>query len=582
MNIKIKYALDRAVLLAAVVCLVLLVRQYGYEASIPYCSVVFTVFTGLVAIQMGTSLKTSPKPLLFKRATRTILLGISLIAAGFGSLISLSILSGSNQWAMELGTLLLALTILIERFLRIKVRSLHPALIFVSSFAALIAIGTLLLLLPQSTGTGISLIDALFTATSAVCVTGLTVLTTSEDFTRTGQVIILVLFQLGGLGMLTFTNIFGLFFRSFGSFRNRLLLKDIINSRTVEGTRGLLIRILAFTFVAEAVGALIIYMALNKEATPGSEQVWFSIFHAVSAFCNAGFSTLPDSLYQEGYRYQYGIHLTIAVLIILGGIGFNTIIGYINFTGQVIRYYFYRLIRSADHAIPASLPVLSANNKLVLRVTFGLLLTGTVLFYFFTRGYDFEGHTTWGQWVTAFFASVTARTAGFNTFDTSAVGGPALLLLLLLMWIGASPGSTGGGIKTTTFGIALLNIWQQMLGSDRIVLGWKRVPDSALHRALAIIMLSLPGIGIPVFLLYHFEQPASMIPIVFECVSAYCTVGLSMGITENLSAYSKFTLVVTMFVGRVSLLTLLSGIARQLRKEQHDPARYPQENIFIN
>ncbi len=573
---------DIAVAILALACLGALVWQYGYGHTFRYDTPLYTLFGGLLAAEMGLSLSTNPSPQLFKRTTRLGLLGIAALTMAMGLLILLEAFWPTGNWVLRLAILLLSLTILVERGFRIDTKRLHPALIFISSFALLIAIGTLLLLLPQSTEAGISLIDAVFTATSAVCVTGLTVLTTSEDFTRTGQAFILVLLQLGGLGMLTFTNIFSLFFRSFGSFRNRLLLKDIINSRTIEGTKGLLLRILLFTLIAEAIGALLIY-SLIRSGTPESGQaIWFSVFHAISAFCNAGFSTLPNSLYQEGFRYQYGIQMTIAVLIIMGGIGFNTIIGYINFAGRAIRYYFYRLIWRSDRAIPASLPVLSANNKLVLRTTAGLLLAGTLAFYFFEQGNSLVPHGEWGQWATAFFGSVTARTAGFNTFDTGNLTGPTLLFLILLMWIGASPGSTGGGIKTTTFGVALLNVWQQVLGRQRIVLGWKRIPDRALNRALAILMLSLPGIGVPVFLLYYFEPGTGLLAIVFECVSAYCTVGLSMGITEELSGASKATLILTMFVGRVGFLTLLSGIGRQLTRERHDPARYPEEDIFIN
>lgn len=576
------HLIDIAVTLLAIGCMSVLTWLYGYGNPFHYENLVYALFGGLLALQTGYRLSRHQGPMLFKRTTRIGLLIAGLLIVFWSVISSAGMAPESGHWILRLLAFVFALTILVERLSRIKTRQLHPGLIFVCSFAALILLGTFLLLLPQSTHAGISIVDALFTATSAVCVTGLTVLTTGEDFTLTGQAFILVLLQLGGLGMLTFTNLFGLFFRNFDSFRNRLLLQDIINSRTIEGTKGLLIRILLFTFVAEGIGALIIYIFLREGSAPDGQAVWFSVFHAISAFCNAGFSTLPDSLYEEAFRFQYTVHLSIAILIILGGIGFNTIIGYLNFAGQIARYYFYRLVRRKDRAIPASLPVVSANTKLVLRTTFGLLVSGTLLFFFFENNNSLDTHNTWGKWFTAFFGSVTARTAGFNTFDTGALSATTLLLLMVLMWIGASPGSTGGGIKTTTFGVAILTISQQIVGRKRIVLGWKSIPDKALNRALAIIMLSLPGIGVPAILLQYFEESTPFLPIVFECISAYCTVGLSMGITTDLSAFSKLTLVATMFVGRVGFLTLLSGLVRQFKKKKYDPARYPEEDIFIN
>jgi potassium uptake TrkH family protein len=576
------HIIDLTVTILAPGMLSILVWEYGYGQPFAYEREVYALFGSLLALETGYSLGRHPGPLLFRRNTRIVLLISGLLVMVFSLLSLVQVFPLHAYWLVRLLVLLLSLTLIIERLFRIETRRMHPALIFVSSFAVLIGLGTLLLLLPQSAKVEISLVDALFTATSAVCVTGLTVLTTGEDFTLTGQAFILVLLQLGGLGMLTFTNVFGLFFRSFGSFRNRLMLQDMINSRTIEGTKGLLVRILVFTLVAEGIGALLIYGGLATGSAPDGNRAWFAIFHAISAFCNAGFSTLPQSLYEETFRMQYGVHLTIAALIILGGIGFNTIIGYLQYMGEALRYYFYRVINRADRAIPASLPLLSANDKLVLRTTTALLVAGTLGFYFFEGANSLSNQSSFGQWATAFFGSVTARTAGFNSFDTGSLAGPTLLLLILLMWVGASPGSTGGGIKTTTFGIALLNIWQQVLGRNRIVLGWRSVPVSALNRALAIIMLSLPGIGVPVFLLYHFEPGTALMPIVFECVSAYCTVGLSMGITEQLSEPGKLTLIATMFIGRVGFLTFLTGLARQWAKEQHDPARYPEEDIFIN
>jgi len=459
---------------------------------------------------------------------------------------------------------------------------LHPALLFVLSFVMLIIAGTILLMIPGATTRQISLVDALFTSTSSVCVTGLSVLDTGQDFTHTGQIIILILFQLGALGMLTFTNLLGLLFRGAASYRNRLFLKDMINAKTMSSTFNTLRGIIIFTLTTELIGAACIYLTLDPEMGKIGERLFFSIFHGVSAFCNAGFSTLSASLYESGYRHQYDLHLIIAILIILGGIGYSVCIGYYRYLFDQISYQFFRLIKRKTKRSPFPKPVMNVNTKIVIYTTFILLSVGMVTFLYIEWNNSIATYSIWGKLVASLFASVTTRTAGFNTVDTGSLNVGILVVMLVLMWIGASPGSTGGGIKTTTFGVAMMNIYQQVTGKPHIVLAWRKVPQRALQRSTSIITLSLISISLAVWVIMQTDKQLSFLPVLFECVSAYSTVGLSMCITGKLSTAGKLMLIVTMFIGRVGLLTFLTGLVRHFSTYTYDPLGYPEEEIFIN
>ncbi len=461
-------------------------------------------------------------------------------------------------------------------------QTLHPALVFVLSFMVLIVIGTLLLILPNATVNGISFIDALFTSTSAVCVTGLATLDTGKDFTRLGQLAILFLIQFGALGMLSFTTLFGLLFKGFGSFESRLILKNMINAGSLETTFKTLIQILIFVLMVELVGAILIFYTNTIAFESLNDRVFFAIFHSVSAFCNAGFSTLSDSLYDANYRYNYNMQMVIAVLIVLGGIGYGVIINIYQYGKKHIKQRVYKLFKITLKPREKFRPNLSLNTKIVVITSAALIVFGFVLFFVLEYNNTLSEHTGWGKLATALFGSITTRTAGFNTVNTGELTMSTIMIVLLLMWIGASPGSTGGGIKTTTFAVATLNIYQQVFGFRYIRVGWKRVQQSALQRATSIISLSLIMVGLSTFLLITLDGHLGVMPLAFEAFSAYSTVGLSMGITSDLSAASKVVIVFTMFIGRVGFLTLLTGIARQVIVYKYSPLEYPEEEIFIN
>lgn len=459
-----------------------------------------------------------------------------------------------------------------------KKEYLNPAQLFIISFLTIIILGTILLTLPNATHTGISIVDALFTSTSAVCVTGLVVVDTGSYFTRFGQIVIVILIQLGGLGIMTFTSYFSYFFSGGSTYKNQLILKDMINAERIADVFSTLKKILLLTFIIEGIGAVFIYTSLDKSLMPVmADRLFFSLFHTVSGFCNAGFSTLSNSLYETGFRFNYPLHLTIAVLFVIGGIGFPILFNFYKYLKYLI---INRWLPASRKRQPVHVPwVLNINTRIVLITTAVLIASGTLLFCLFEYNNTLAEHSSFGKIVTAFFGSVTPRTAGFNTVDTSALNLSTVMMIFLLMWVGASPASTGGGIKTSTFAIGTLNFISLARGKDRIELFQREVANISVRRAFAIISLSLVVIGAAVFFITLVDRDKDLLHIAFECFSAYSTVGLSLGITGELSGVSKLVIIITMFIGRVSMLTILIAV---FRKVKHLNYHYPTEEILIN
>ena len=461
--------------------------------------------------------------------------------------------------------------------------NIHPSLLFVLSFLFLILFGAFCLLLPYSSTKQLTFLDALFTSTSAVTVTGLAVLDTGKDFTFLGQSIILVLIQLGGLGILTITNIFSMVFTASSSFKNRMMVSEMIKEMDNNNTFSTLFKIVSITLLVESIGVALIYLATwNSDVHPNG-RLFFSIFHGVSAFCNAGFSTMTNSLYEGAVEYNYWFQLIICWLIITGGLGYLVIINHYTFIKDKI----YKTLRGRKvqklMTSPRGLNRISINTYLVVNTTIILLVSGTVLFFAAEYYGTLSKHGFIGKWVVAFFNSTTARTAGFNNIDMSQLGLPAIMLIMALMWVGASPGSTGGGVKTTTFALAVLNVWNQILGRSINIVKNKEVPSVAMNQVNAVILLSIFAISFGTFLITFFDADLLFRDVLFECISAYSTVGLSIGITSKLSEGSRIVIIFMMFLGRVSFLTLLVGVVGQIvkPKKQIEPY-YPKENVFIN
>lgn len=456
---------------------------------------------------------------------------------------------------------------------------MNPAQLFILSFLSIILFGAALLMMPNATVAGIKPLDALFTATSAVCVTGLIVLDTSKDFTLFGKIIIISLIQIGGLGIMTFASYFSYFFRGGASYENQISLGEMTSSDKLGEVFNTLKRILIITVIIEALGAIIIYSTLDLSLLGGSvnKGIFFSIFHAISAFCNAGFSTLSGNLYEPGYQFNYGLHLIVAFLFIFGGLGFPIVYNVYKYVKQLIkRIFFSTFTREKFHYTPW---VINLNSRIILSTTFLLLVFGTVMIYFFEHDGALKTHSGLGAWVEAFFISANNRTAGFNTIDVTQISAPAIMICIFLMWIGASPASTGGGIKTSTFAIACLNIISLAKGKKRTEIFRREIGQHSISRAFAIIALSLIVLGFGIFLLVIVEPEKDLMSLAFEAFSAYSTVGLSINITPLLSPAGKFIIIAIMFIGRVSMFSLLIAV---VKREKYYNYRYPKEEISIN
>ncbi|MFV0531764.1 MAG: TrkH family potassium uptake protein [Flavobacteriales bacterium] len=545
-------------------------------------TVFFELFYTLAfVIDFFTKLKKSKH--LFGRIIRTIIwgLGVTLLITT-----SLSILNPSwgfiNHIGCDIILLLISFIVFSYWLNKIKIESLHPALIFILSFVFLIIIGIILLLLPNSTTKNLSFLDALFTATSAVTVTGLAVVDTANDFTELGQTFIMVLFQIGGLGILTFTNLLVVLMGNKTSFRTRLMIGEFVNEENLSSTYKMLISIIVFTFFIEFTGAFLVYQSI-ADVPEIKNKIFFSVFHAISAFCNAGFSILQNSFYEESVRFNYNLQLVIGSLIVIGAMGFN-----------VSSYYLNRLrfkIMNEVRKITGKGNVIIKNKKqsvnalISIRTMFILIFFGMISFYLLEKDHALENYDTYGKWVNSFFNAVTTRTAGFNTLDMNSLSIPTVMIFLFLMWIGAAPGSTGGGIKTTTFAVATLNIIKQVTRKKHLMIYWREISEYTISRMFAVISLSLIAIGTSCFLLLVFDPQVKPIEALFECFSAYSTVGLSLGITAGLSSSSKIVLIIVMFIGRISFLTFLTGLVLQIiynkRKEITSSSfKAPKINIY--
>lgn len=463
-----------------------------------------------------------------------------------------------------------------ELNLNYKRTVLNPAQLFIVSFFVIIKLGTWLLMLPNATYHGLSYIDAFFTATSAVCVTGLAVVDTGTYFTGFGQGILLILIQVGGLGILTFASYFSYFFKGGSTYENQLVWSDITSSNKLGDVFSTLKAILIITFSIEMVSAILIYSSVEDiPFSSHTDKVFFAVFHAVSAFCNAGFSTLPHSLAETGFKFNYALHLVIIMTFVFGGLGFPIVSNSIRYLRYSLgKWIFFKRGRRKYRPW-----ILNLNSRITLVTTFSLIVVGFIGFYGLEYSNTLSEHRGLGKVVTALFGATTPRTAGFNTIDTAALRLPTLMLVLFLMWVGASPLSTGGGIKTSTFAIATLNILSLAKGKSRIEIFRREVADLSVRRAFATIALSLIVIGCGILGIAMSDPGKDLLSIAFECFSAYSTVGLSLGITAGLTATSKIILITVMFVGRVSMLTVVIAV---FQKVKHKNYRYPAEELTIN
>lgn len=462
---------------------------------------------------------------------------------------------------------------LIEKILR----RMNPFLLMSTSFFCVIIAGTILLLLPRSTQVDVSFIDTLFIVTSAVCVTGLSPLTICDAFTREGQLIIMLLIQIGGLGVMTITSFFGVFFIGSISLSDRFALNNIMSTESVGSLFKMLLYVFGFTLLFELTGASLIWLSIH--GTLGmkfSEELFFSLFHAVSAFCNAGFSTLPQGLTTAALIHNNTFYWIVSLLIICGGIGFPILANLI----QTLYVYVFKMrFNRANMRMHRRYNILSLNSKIVLKFTGLLLAGGALLFALSEWNNPALDLSSFGKITHSFFLSASARTAGFNSFDLAQLSLSSVLLLIFLMWIGGGAQSTAGGIKVNVFAVAIYTLISVMKGKRRVEIGHHQISGDSILRILTTIILSLFLLGVATFLILLLEDDKLFVDILFECMSAMTTTGLSLNLTGSLSDGSKTILILLMFIGRVGLLTFFMGFARQIKTDKYN---YPVDNILIN
>ncbi|MDO6390292.1 potassium transporter TrkG [Pontibacter sp. BT731] len=470
---------------------------------------------------------------------------------------------------VSLYMLMLLVVELLETRVHLKTLQVKPAVIFLMSFLLLIAIGTAMFMFPKMTNDpdGMRFIDALFMATSASCITGLAVVDPGTYFTFAGQVVLLGLVQLGGLGVMTFATFFATLMRQGIGIKQHVAMFEIMESESISFTKGLLRKLILMTLSIEAIGAMIIFATWSNEVefVGLGSKIFFSVFHAVSAFCNAGLSLFPEGLYSNPLQNAYVMHLTIAAMVILGGIGFPTMLD----------------VFSPD-AMRTRMAMPWRNWKMMTRVTVytsaALLAFGTVTF-FLLEYFNTLSHLNFAEaLITSFFQSATTRSSGFHTVDMSAISVPALLIMMMLMFIGASPGSMGGGIKTTTFMVIILSVWTTIVGKRNIEIGKRTIPHSVSYKAFAVFTFAVGFNIIFLIILSISDSQFDILRLAFEQVSAFGTVGLSTGITAGLSDVGKTIIIMSMYIGRVGTLTLALAISTRVPSNAY---KYPDTHLSI-
>ncbi len=444
----------------------------------------------------------------------------------------------------------------------------NPPRLLILSFILLIVIGASLLMMPEMTKEVhmMPFFDALFTSISACCVTGLIVVDTATYFTQKGHIVLMILIQLGGLNIISFATLFAIFSKKGLGIKHQTMLQENFSSESLLSGKGLLRKIFLFSFFIELIGIVLIYFTWNPQIKFQhiEEQLFYSIFHSVSAFNNAGFTLFTDGLNNPLLQNSYNLHMVVGLLILLGAIGFPVIEDLVNF-----------------NRIKKTIMTPWLGLKLSTRISFYtslfLLAFGMLSFYFLEQQNTLNGMKLDGQLITSFFQSIS-RTAGFNTIDISRVGTPMLIIFIFLMFIGGAPGSFGGGVKTSTFTLIIYSAINTIRGQKRIEIGKRTISPELLHKAFTIFLFSSSAIFLAIFILSISDGDKGLMPIAFEAVSAFSTVGLSTGITSELSTFGKIIIMICMFVGRIGTLTLAFALSSKMKSHNY---QYPNAHLTI-
>ncbi len=439
---------------------------------------------------------------------------------------------------------------------------LAPAQVVLLSFGGWILLGALVLMLPVSAAPGktIIFIDALFMATSATCVTGLSSISLPDEFSVFGQMVMLILTQVGGLGIMTLSSSLAVIMGKNLQMREQVIMQDVLDASSSEELLSLVVDIVRYTFVIEFIGAMLLTVGFYQEGFEIGQSLYFGFYHSIMAFCNAGYALFNNNL--EDFKFDPLISLTVAFLLILGGIGFS-------------------VMKDVTYAIRNRRPFrsLSVHTKIVLSVNTLLIVFGTVYLFFGEFLHAFQDMSMFQRFQVSFFQAVTPRTAGFNTVNLNALHPHCLYMMILLMFIGASPGSTGGGVKTTTFAVLLQSVTATLKGKFDVEFFERRIPAQTVVKSIAIFIISLIVVSTGVLIMMRLEPDKSFLALFFEVTSAFGTVGLSLGITPFLTVLGKVTIILMMFVGRVGPLTLVLAVGSNTAGP--GKVEYPDGKILI-
>ncbi|MCC5915910.1 MAG: hypothetical protein JJU02_01150 [Cryomorphaceae bacterium] len=446
--------------------------------------------------------------------------------------------------------------------------NIPPPAVFTLSLLFLISVGTGLLMLPEMTtdGNGAAFFDALFTSISASCITGLIVVDTGTFFSLKGQVVILMLVQLGGLNIIAFATLLAYFARNGIGLRFQSVLQSSMTANNPESTDRVFRQVMLFVFTFEFIGFFMVYFSTQSvDFSSQAEHIYFSIFHAISAFNNAGFALMPESLATEGFSGLYGLHWMVGILIFAGSFGFSNI-------GDILGVWWHRRKKNR--------PLRKLRIDTRISIYAAIALFSSAFFLIFLLEFDglLAGKDAIGKLTASFLQAVTLRSAGFNSIDIGSVSTALVVAFIFYMFVGGSPGSMGAGIKTNTFVLLLVSGYSIIRGKPRLELFKSTISTDLLQRALAIFLFSLSLITFGIFLLTIFEPNIPFVDLMFEEVSAFCNVGLSRGITAELSAPARIVIMVSIFVGRMGALTLAFAL---LKPKKYKNYKYPSAHITV-
>ena len=588
-------ALERSVIgvnfLSMVIVIATFVMLYGFNRPVLPVAMLHTIQAVMVFVFLAEKLvrffnaQSKRQFLKVNWFEIPLIIGLLVIAVGAGRWFAVEYRSDMILTSVSGYLILQAISKVCLGMVLLASSGRNPTLVLIILFVVLICAGAGMLMLPKAHNlSSMSVTDAFFTATSATCVTGLIVKDTGSEFTQLGQIVILILIQLGGLGIVIFGAVLALLLGQALSVKESLAMQDILNAQTLSRISMMIGFIFLGTLVIEGIGAISLYPMWNNVpgAVTGSQQWFYSIFHSISAFCNAGFSLFKDSL--TDYNDSVGVYAVIAPLIVLGGLGFGVLYNLTHVGTDSIRRFFRRKLSPEFSFSLGIRERLNLQTKIVLSMSLILIIAGTVLLMLFEHFSPQADHDS--RFKIALFQSITARTAGFNTVDIGALSEGSKLVLMLLMFIGGSPGSTAGGIKTVTLAIVVMVIYATLRKRREVELFKRSIRLVVVGRAMTVLLLFAALLMVSSGLLVLTEHNNcgnnggkwSLVDLSFEAASALGTVGLTAGVTPTLTTAGKWIIIMTMLIGRLGPMTLLAGLTFNLKPAVYD---YPSEPVMV-